>query len=257
MKLVLAAALLLYLGYAVLMIVLHPRFIYPFQPDDRVLPGFSRVELQADDGTPIFVQERPGTGPVVLYLMGNAGSVPLFETAFGVHIAADRHVIALEYRGGAGRPGTPSEARLKADALVAADYALRLDKPLIVQGFSLGTGLATFVAANRAADRVVLSAPYDKLCRLMAERAWLPACVLPFVQRWNSMKAARNITVPILVMHGTEDAFIPPIYSASFEELPNTSRVLIGGAAHNDINAFPTYGTALRDFLAPLETTGS
>ncbi|MCY4334956.1 MAG: hypothetical protein OXC60_09825, partial [Litoreibacter sp.] len=77
-----------YLLYAAVMIWLHPRFIYPFQPDDVVLDGFERVELKGADGTPIYVQERKGSGPVVLYYMGNAGSLALFEGAFPPHIEA-------------------------------------------------------------------------------------------------------------------------------------------------------------------------
>ncbi len=257
MKLALAVIVSLYLGYAIVMVALHPRYIYPFLPDDAVLPGFERVSLESDDGTPIFVQERAGQGPVVLYFMGNAGAVPLFEVAFEGHIAADRHVIVLEYRGGGGRPGVPSEARLKADALIAADYALGLGKPLIVQGYSLGTGLATHVAARRPAERVVLTAPYDRLCRLMAAKAWLPACHLPFVQRWNSYQDASALSAPVLVLHGTEDPLIPPEFSAAFEGLPTVSRELIDGASHADLSLFPAYVSAIEAFLGPLDPSRS
>ncbi|MEM7718967.1 MAG: alpha/beta hydrolase [Pseudomonadota bacterium] len=241
-----------YVAYAVAMIVLHPRFIYPFLPDDSVLPGFERVALTSTDGVPIFVQERVGAGPIVLYFMGNAGSLSLFEAAFETHIDADRHIIALEYRGGAGRPGQPSETALKADALVAADHALKAGKPMLVQGFSLGTGLATHVAANRKVDRVVLSAPYDRLCGLMAARSYLPACVLPFVQKWRSFEAARGITAPILVLHGLDDTLIPSRFSAAFAALPEAQRIEIAGASHNDLTSFAAYNDALAAFLGPL-----
>ena len=237
-------------AYAVTLILLHPRVIYPFFGDDRVLDGFERVQIGRDGETPIYVQERAGVGPVVLYFMGNAGSVALFEGAFVDHIAADRHIVALEYRGGAGRPGRPSEAVLKADALRAADYALRLEKPLIVQGFSLGTGLATYVAARRLVERVVLTAPYDRLCRLMAAQSYLPACHLPFVQAWRSLDEAEQIEVPILVLHGAEDGIIHPRYSMAFEALPMVERVVIPGAGHNDIGAFPDHRTAIERFLS-------
>ena len=169
MKWLLLTVSLGYVAYAVAMIALHPRFIYPFQPDSRVLSGFSRVALPGG----ISVQERKGAGPIILYFMGNVGSLSYFESAFQAHLAADRHVIALEYKGGSGLPGQPSEKVLKHDALVAADYALGFDKPLIVQGFSLGTGLATYVAANRSVAGVILTAPYERLCGLMSSRAFL------------------------------------------------------------------------------------
>lgn len=253
----LLALLAAYLLYAVVMIWLHPRFIYPFQPDDVVLDGFERVELAGTDGTPIFVQERKGSGPMVLYLMGNAGSLAFFETAFTPHIAADRHIVALEYRGGAGRPGQQSEAVLKSDALIAADYALAKSKPTVVQGYSLGSGLATHVAAERRVDGVVLVAPYDRLCRLLSKRSYLPACYLPFVQKWKSIDAARRVDVPIHVLHGSQDALIPPAMSEAFAALPNVTRQVIEGAGHTDIGSFAAYQAGLAEAFADLGATST
>lgn len=234
-----------YLVYAGVMVWLHPRFIYPFQPDDVVLDGFERVQLAGADGTPIYVQERKGSGPVVLYYMGNAGALTLFETAFAPHIAADRHIIALEYRGGAGRPGVQSESVLKSDALIAADYALAFGRPTVAHGYSLGTGLATHVAAARPLAGVVLVAPYDRLCKLLSARSYLPACILPFVQTWRSIDAAREVTAPIYVLHGTEDTLIAPHYSEAFSALPTATRRLIDGAGHADIGSFASYQAGL------------
>ncbi|MEM6595959.1 MAG: hypothetical protein AAF672_14320 [Pseudomonadota bacterium] len=239
--------------YGAVMIWLHPRFIYPFQPDDVVLDGFERVELKGADGTPIYVQESKGSGPVVLYYMGNAGSLALFEGAFPPHIEADRHIIALEYRGGAGRPGVQSEAVLKSDALVAADYGLQLGRPTVAHGYSLGSGLATYVASQRPLAGVVLVAPYDRLCNLLTARSYLPACILPFVQKWRSIDAARQVTVPITVLHGTEDALISPSYSDAFSALPNVTRKLIDGAGHTDIGTFETYQSGLASAFETLE----
>lgn len=256
MKTFLFTLFLAYGIYAITMIVLHPRFIYPFQPDDRVLPGFERVELTGSDGAPVFIQERHGSGPVVLYFMGNAGALPMFEVAFETHVKADRQIIALEYRGGGGRPGQPSEAIMKSDALTAADYALNTQKPIIVQGFSLGTGLATYVAANRAVDRVILTAPYERLCKLMAARSWLPACLLPFVQKWHSFDEAGLSAAPILVLHGSRDTLIPNQFSEAFATLPGAQRIVISGAGHNDLTSFPEYHASLDAFVEPLVTSG-
>lgn len=230
------------------LVVAHPRFIYPFQADDSVLPGFKRVSLEGSDGVQVFGQERSGEGPVLLYFMGNAGAVPFFASGFERHIAADRHIIALEYRGGGGRPGTPSETILKRDALTVADYALTKSKPVIVQGFSLGTGLALHVSARRSVERVVLTAPYDRLCRVMAARTGLPVCLLPFVQKWPAFEDFENVTVPRLVLHGAADDLIPPARSAAFVG-PNITRLIIPDAGHNDIGSYPAYGAAIDAFL--------
>ena len=246
--------LALYAAYAAVMVWLHPRFIYPFQSDETVLPGFSRVEVGvAEDGIRLSVQERRADGPIVLYFMGNAGALPLFESAFDRHIAAGRHVIAMEYRGGGGRPGQPSERQLKADAIQVAQYALDQDKTIVIQGYSLGTGLALHVAARRDFAGVILTAPYDRICRLMASASYLPACWLP-VQRWSSIDDIGSVSAPILVLHGSEDSIIPPRYSKAFETTAKR-RVIIPGAAHSDIGSFPLFGDEIEMFFSDL--TGS
>ncbi len=251
MKLVLIAGLV-YLAYAALMVLVHPRFIYPFSPDGGLLDGFEERVLAANDGTPLYVQEHPGDGPVLVYFMGNAGALPLFASAFERHIRAGRHVIAMEYRGGGGRPGKPREARLKEDALVVMDHAQTLGKPIIVQGYSMGSGLATYVAARRPVAGVVLVAPFDSMCRLMSARSYLPACRLPFVDHWRSFSEARKIDVPILILHGGSDAVIPDSFSVAFDVLPNVTRHVIGKAGHLDIGGFPEFDSAITSFIAAL-----
>lgn len=248
MKLVLLLGLV-YLAYAAVMVWMHPRFIYPFSPEGGVLPGFEERALTAKDGTPLFVQEHRGDGPVLVYFMGNVGALPLFASAFERHIRAGRHIIAMEYRGGGGRPGVPREGRLKSDALVVMEEAAKLGRPVIVQGYSMGSGLATYVAARHQVAGVILVNPFDSMCRLMSASSLLPACRLPFVDHWRSFAEAQKIKAPILVLHGTADQVIPPGYSTAFEALPNATRQEIDGAAHGDIGTFPEFGRAVDDFI--------
>ena len=208
--------------------------------------------LRADDGTPVYVQEFKGDGPVLVYFMGNAGALPFFAPAFERHIRAGRHIVAMEYRGGGGRPGKPREARLKRDALMVMDHAASLGKPIIVQGYSMGSGLATYVAARRPVRGVILVAPFDSMCRLMSRAAFLPACRLPFVDHWFSLAEAAKIEAPILVLHGAADQVISPDYSTAFETLPRVTRKVIEGAGHDDIGSFPEFGAAIEGFVDDL-----
>lgn len=225
----------LYVLYAVAMVVLHPGYIYPFMQDDRVLAGFSRTSITAEDGTEVSFQEAEADGPVVLYFMGNGGALVAFEPALQIHKSAGRHIIAMEYRGGGGRPGQPSEAALKSDALLVADLALSKGKPVVVHGYSLGTGLAVHVAKNRDVAHVVLEAPFDKLCTLMSRNSLLPACLLPGVQKWNTLADAVNVSAPVLILHGGSDRVIPADRSAALEgAFANVERQVLAGAAHFD-----------------------
>ena len=81
----------------------------------------------------------------------------------------------------------------------------------------------------------------------------MPACILPFVQKWHSIDAARNIDIPILITHGAEDKLIPPSHSRVFAELPNVNRRLIEGAGHNNIGNFTDHRDAIEAFILGLE----
>ena len=250
MKLTLLLAVAAYLAYGAIMIWLHPRFIYPFLADDEEMAGFAPHSLEADDGVSIALREAKGDGPIVLYFMGNAGAIPLFEPGLRPLVEAGLHVIAMEYRGGGGQPGQPSEQRLKEDALLAADYALGLGKPVFVHGFSMGSGLAMHVAANREVAGVVLEAPYSKMCRLMAERSWLPACWLPFVQKWNNLALAPRVEAPVLILHGEEDALITPSHSVDLElALKTGRRVIVAGAGHTNTGTDPRAQREIVQFI--------
>ena len=239
-----------YVIYGAVMVWLHPRFIYPFLSDDEPMAGFERVSLTAGDGVEISLQVASGDGPVVLYFMGNAGTISLFEPGLRPLVDAGMHVVALEYRGGAGRPGRPSEEVLKEDALLAADYALGLDKPVLVHGFSMGSGLAMHVGANRDVAGLVLEAPYSKMCRLMAARSLLPACVIPFVQKWDNLALAPQVKAPVLILHGSADVLIPPSQSVDLASgLREAQRVIVEGAEHTNTGTDPRARRIISEFF--------
>lgn len=245
------APLLAYMAYCGVLIWLHPAFIYPFAPDPFEAEGWT---IEVLDGASL--ASHDGSDDVaVLYFMGNGGSLQYFRPALESHVSAGRPVMALQYPGGGGVAGDPSENLLKQQALVAYDaLAQRYKGPIAVHGYSLGTGLALHVAANRDVDRVVLAAPYAKLCRLMARAAYVPACYLPFVQKWDSQDLASAITAPVLVQHGTQDALIPIAEGRRLAQALDAAGVAVEfvtveGGTHANLVTQPGYRARLDAFL--------
>ena len=243
-----------YLIYAVVMVVAHPRVIYPFGPDSFADPQFQQEVVSARDVAMAF---SPGDSDVaVLFFMGNGGSLAYFATPLAAHLSAGRTIAAMEYRGGAGIPGRASEAGLKADALAAYDWlAARHDGPIVVHGISLGTGLAIHVAASRDVDAILLDSPYTTLCALMTKASYLPACYLPAVQKWRSIDDVSALSAPVLIQHGRADQLIPVGYgerlAAAMQEAGlRVTFQTIEAAAHNDLAAQPGYQDRINGFLA-------
>ncbi|WP_123640540.1 alpha/beta hydrolase [Histidinibacterium lentulum] len=250
----------LYLLYALAASLMVPAAIYPFFPDPGRIDGFESVRVEREDGSALelLVTEGPEGAPAVLYFMGNAGSLAAFAPILARHRAAGRSVVAMTYRGGGGTEGRPSEAGLKADALTAHDAVAAIlpgHGPLVVEGYSLGTGLALHVAARREVDGVILAAPYGRLCRLMTRRSGVPACLVPWIDRWRSDRDASELTVPVLMLHGDEDVLIPPgeglrLAATLPEGVGRFER--LAGVGHNDLTAARDYWPTVEGFIAGL-----
>jgi len=243
-----------YLIYATVMVLAHPRMIYPFGPDAFDNPQF-RQEIVAGRDVAMAIADGDDD-PAVLFFMGNGGSLSYFTNSLAAHLTAGRTIAAMEYPGGAGIPGKASEAGLKADALAAYDWlAARHDGPIVVQGVSLGTGLAIHVAASRQVEAILLDAPYTSLCELMTKAAYLPACYLPGVQKWRSVDDVPALAAPVLIQHGTADQLIPVTYgerlAAIMQEagLPVTFHA-VEAATHNNLSGQPGYQDRINTFLA-------
>ena len=94
-------------------------------PAEAGLPEATEVPLTASDGVQIRVWHVPPQAgkPVILYFHGNGGSLQYRVERFRPLIGAGIGLVALEYRGYGGLPGSPSEQGLIRDAEAAYTYA--------------------------------------------------------------------------------------------------------------------------------------
>src|SRR5262249_15429779 len=126
----------------------------PMVNDPVLLSLREIVCLKTPDGLDLqawyFPALRAGA-PVVLFFHGNAGDIGnhlpfakfLIESGYGV--------LAVEYRGYGGNPGTPSEAGLYDDARGAFGFLKQQGIPdgrVVLFGESLGTGVAVAMATE-------------------------------------------------------------------------------------------------------------
>jgi uncharacterized protein len=249
----------LYFSWGIAVTFLHPVFLYPFTPQTYPLPEYTTVSAPLPDAPAVplsFIAGSPDA-PAVLFFMGNAGSIGVFRPWLDLHRNAGRTVAGMQFRGGAGVPGRPSEARLKADALAAYDWiTAETGGPVIVHGYSLGTGLALHVAARREVLGIVLDAPFARLCDLIARATWLPACRMP-VQRWDSLADAPRIGAPVLILHGLRDRVIPPAEGQRLADALRASgvqveQVPLRQGTHENLASLPGHAKAINAFIKVL-----
>ena len=242
-----------YLIYATFMVFAHPRFIYPFGADRFDDPAFRQETVSSRD---VSVAVYDGdTDEAVLFFMGNGGALAYFTYTLNAHVAADRTLVAAQYPGGGGIPGKPSEIGLKADALAVYDWlASWHDGPIVVHGYSMGTGLAQYVAAERDGEAIILDAPFVKMCELMTRASWLPACWLPGVQRWDSAALVAELSAPVLIQLGQSDQMIPIRAAERLKDLLERADLsvtfhAVDGGTHNNLAGMPGYRDRIDTFL--------
>ncbi|SRR5581483_3518727 len=188
----------------------------------------------------------------LLYFGGNAedvaAKIPEYDAVF-----PDHAVYLVQYRGYGGNPGTPSERLLIADALAIYDDLRRRHDQIAVMGRSLGSGVATAVAATRAVDKLILVTPYDSIAKVAADHySWAPVRWL-VKDSYDSVRRMKHVKARVLVLIAARDEVVRrPRSEALVQAIPPELRhvKIFANANHNDINLQPGYREYLREFLA-------
>jgi fermentation-respiration switch protein FrsA (DUF1100 family) len=118
----------------------------------------------------------------------------------------------LSYRGYGGSTGSPSEAGLVSDANAAYDWLTKHNVPasnIVLVGESLGTGVAVQLAARRPVAAIALEAPFTSTADVARLSYWWLPVGLLMKDQFRSIDFLKDVHVPLLVMHGTDDRLIP------------------------------------------------
>jgi pimeloyl-ACP methyl ester carboxylesterase len=254
-----AIALCLYVGLAT-MIYLAQRSLMYFPetihttPAAAGLPQAEEVSLTASDGAQVLVWHVPPQDgkPVILYFHGNGGALKYRVERFRKLIGAGIGLVALEYRGYGGLPGSPSEPGLIADAEAAYAFAIAHypAQQSVLWGESLGSGVAVALAAEKPVGRVILEAPFTSALAIGQQRYWYLPVRLLMKDQFRSDQRIGKVTAPLLILHGVQDRVIPYAMGEHLFDLANKPkhivRFLDGGHEDLDQNgAFDAVGRFL------------
>jgi uncharacterized protein len=196
---------------------------------------------------------------VIVYFGGNAEDVLYFaSTAPRLPV---RHVLVANYRGFGQNPGRLSEALAYRDALALYDYAVEQPdvkaSDVFVMGRSLGSGIATYVAAHRSVAGSILVTPYDSMVAVAGRHYPIFPVSWLLKHRFASDQRAPTIRSPALMLVAELDEVIPPAHAQRLYELwagPKSIHVL-PRVGHNDIENHPQYDALVSAFLTERAST--
>lgn len=215
------------------------------------------LEVVASDGVRLrgwMVRSAATRAPAIIYFGGNAEEVSW--TLADARWPRAWSLVAINYRGYGASEGAPGERELALDALAIYDAVAQRDDVdaarIVVFGRSLGTAVATQVAAQRPVAGAVLVSPFDSLTAIGQKHyPWLPVSLL-LRHRFDTVADARQNRMPLLAIVAEADSIIPVNRSrALFDAWAGPKTWLpVPREDHNSLGASNVFWDGIAKFLA-------
>jgi uncharacterized protein len=233
---------------------------FPTQNDVHLRQEFAagRVEIPVEGATLEgwwIDNPQATTQSVILYFGGNAEDV--LYTASQAEAFDARKMLAMNYRGYGKSTGRPGQKALYSDALAIYDYVIGAGvrpEDIVVAGRSLGSGVASMLAANRPVAGAILITPFDSLSAV-AQRHYRYVPVGPLLRHpFPSSDWASQATAPALFLAAGQDTIVPPDHARRLYGAWRGKKEfhLLPAAGHNDIERQSSYYPLIRQFLTRL-----
>jgi hypothetical protein len=222
--------------------------------------GIEDVRLTTSDGVKLHAWWIPRGGARFTFLAfhGNAANIANRADAYGFLAGLPANILAVEYRGYGKSEGKPSEAGLYRDAqagyqFLLSEKAIRPEQ-IVSFGQSLGTAIATHLAAQNKVGALVLEAPFPSASAVARCAFWfMPGISLLVYGQLDTGVAIRSVNAPVMVVHCTQDPVIPfELGRAVFEQAHSPKFfVEIEGYCHEEASLISPgrYKAALTSFL--------
>lgn len=190
---------------------------------------------------------------LIFYLHGNAGSLGSWGSIANTYTRLGYDLFLLDYRGyGKSEGKIKNQQQFFQDVQLAYDEMLKRysEDKVIVLGYSIGTGAATWLASQNHPKSLILQAPYFNLKDMIKHLyPFLPTFLLKYPFMTNEY--IKNCKMPITLFHGDQDEVIYYESSLKLKKLlkPKDQLITLVGQRHNNITENLQYQMEIKRIL--------
>jgi hypothetical protein len=192
---------------------------------------------------------QPEARTTVLFFGGNGFYLVQSKSYLQALTRPPANAFLWDYRGYGRSDGEPGVAAFRQDALTIYDHLVEErgvpPEQLLVWGHSLGSFLATHVAAERSVAGLVLENPATNVDDWVDHlipwyvRLFLGVDVDPALREENNLDRLRTLTAPLLVVAGAEDNVTDPSMARRLYEAAGSAEkdlVVVEDGGHNGLH---------------------
>ena len=189
--------------------------------------------------------ENPEAESTILFLHGNTGNISSYaDEVCLLYKNLKTNIFIIDYRGYGKSQGHPRMKGLYRDALAAYSYLTKKKKidpkKLICFGHSMGGAIAAYLATRRKIQALIITSAFSSIGDIIdiLFPRWL-AFILKLLNpvRFPTLQYIKKVSCPVLLMHGAEDAIVPPVLGKKVYDAVCTPKLWhnIPNAGHNQI----------------------
>ncbi|MEO8821981.1 MAG: alpha/beta fold hydrolase [Ginsengibacter sp.] len=191
---------------------------------------------------------------VVIYFHGNSGNVIKYSKYASNFTKHGYEVWIPDYPTFGKTTGklTEENVYLQAKEVYKLAHSEFPADSIIVYGRSLGSGVASHIAANFNCKQLILETPFYSIPDLFAHYAPMFPVRRMAHFKFPVGENLKEVKVPVTIFHGTDDETIP---YANAEKLkknlkPGDEFITIENGTHNNLNDFPLFHQKLDSLLS-------
>jgi len=249
LKIVFITFLFGYVGMGVFLYTYQEKILYHPTPNIKI--DYPQMVLLRDGAKVVVHVLNPEHKNAILYFGGNAESMAQSADYIAQQFP-EFTCYLMDYRGFGESTGEASEKVLYADALALYDEVVKKHDRISIGGRSLGTGIATYVAAHREVSKLALITPYDSIVSVAQGRYPLYPADWLLKDKYDSLNRVKDIKSQTFIVIAQNDKVIPRIHTQRLidafkkEQLQVT---VIKNRGHMDISDDAGYYKIMQDFI--------